>query len=210
METENKTPFILESDPAKQQGRLEAAYSDVMDNNRGVSIPNEVLERYRGVNNDPAQKLITAVKDYYNNTLKGKKVEVTVNEGIVEVSFENDGMKKAVGWRMTPEKAATFEYLEKLLENGKYAYSQENTNVGERRYVPYFHYFVNNANIDGVDIPIKIFIRELNLPVGTQKRYYTHIFIENGEGVVPGLRKNTGGDADVGNALSIVPKLPPT
>jgi hypothetical protein len=168
------TKYVLETDPVKRQERLENAYSDVVENQRGVTIPDEVLNRYKDINGNPETKLIAAIKDYYNNTLKGQKVDVAVKDGIVEVAFENDGRKKSVGWRMTPEKAATFEYLKPLLENSTYAYSEANRVEKERNAVPQFHYFVNNANIDGVDIPVKIQVRELNLPGGVENRYYTH------------------------------------
>ena len=171
--------FVFEDDPAKQQARLETAYSDVVNQGRGITIPDDVLNRYKDISNDPAAKLISAIKGYYNSALKGQKASVAVNGGIIEVSFRSDGRNKSVGWRMSPEKAATFEYLKPLLEYSTYAYSQRNIDDGGRHWVPRFHYFVNNANTGGVDIPVKIQIRELNLPAGTENRYYTHNFIKN-------------------------------
>jgi hypothetical protein len=196
-----RSKFVMESDPVKQQEHLGNAYDDVMANQRGVTIPDEALNRYKAVS--PVKKLIAAIKDYYDNALKGQKVNVVANGNTVEVSFENDGKKKSVGWRMDSEKAATFEHLIPLLEKSTYAYSEENRDKRERGDAPQFHYFVNNANIDGVDIPIKIHVRELNLPTGTENRYYTHGLIKSGN--VSPVNGNTpkGSDAGGGHAKNV-------
>ncbi|MDR2693188.1 MAG: hypothetical protein LBB74_03120 [Chitinispirillales bacterium] len=146
---------------------------------------------------------MAAIKDYYDNTLKGKKIDVAVKEGIIEVSFENDGRNKSVGWRMSSEKAATFEYLKPLLENATYAYSEANRSDRERDNIPQFHYFVNNANIGGVDIPIKIQIRDLKLSSGLESRCYTHNFI-NMESDGPGYGVSPKrGNTDSRNARTL-------
>jgi len=171
--------FTIEDDTVKQQIFLKNAYSIAMEERRGVVIPEETLACYRNIMKGSSGKLVSVIRNYYDNTLKGQKVCMAVNNNMIEILFEKDGKKKTVGWRMATEKAATFEYMKPLLENAVYAYSQENTDIRERGDVPRFHYFVNNANINGVDIPVKIQIRELNFPTGRENRYYTHGFIKN-------------------------------
>lgn len=164
----------MENDKIKQYEYLKDAYLVVIESHRGVTIPDEVLNRYKGVYNDPKIKLKNTIKTYYDDALKGKSVEVAVKDGVIDVIFGNDGKKETVGRRMTTQKAATFEYLNQLLEKAVYAHSAENVDPRECGDVPRFHYFVNNANIGGVDVPIRIVIRELNLQTGTENRYYTH------------------------------------
>jgi len=169
----------MENDPVKQQFLLKNAYLVVMEEGRGVVIPEETLARYRNIMKGSSGKLVSTIRDYYDNSLSGQKINMVVNNDVIEVLFGKDGKKKTVGWRMTTEKAATFEYMKPLLENAVYAYSQKNTDIRERGDVPQFHYFVNNANINGINIPVKIQIRELNFPAGIENRYYTHGFIKN-------------------------------
>jgi hypothetical protein len=179
--------FIFEDNPAKQFEYLEAAYFDAMTNGFGIIVPKDVLERYKEVKSNSSKKLISTVKEYYDSSLKGKVVNVSANGNIVRIHFEDDGKRKSVGWRMTPEKAAIFEQLIPLLENATYAYSQKNRNEIERKYVPAFHYFVNNASAGGVNIPVKIQIREINSAHGAVNKYYTHNFINKRGSAGPGL-----------------------
>ncbi|MEG2138037.1 MAG: hypothetical protein RRY64_05165 [Oscillospiraceae bacterium] len=98
-----------------------------------------------------------------------------MNGGVVEVKFENDGKRKSVGWRMKPEKAATFESLRQMFQQAEYAYSEENRDANEISSIPQFDYFITNANIEGVDIPVKLQVRNLVKDgENFEKRYYTH------------------------------------
>jgi hypothetical protein len=152
---------------------------------------------------DGRKSLRDAIKEYYENALSGQKIDVAVNNGTIEVSFGNDGKKKTVGRRgLTPRKAATVEYLVQLIGNAKYVYSEKNRKEGERQDVPRFHYFVNGANIDGVNVPIKIIVRDLNLLSGIESRYYTHDVVENKGSTHPGLRNGADSDiTDVGKIM---------
>lgn len=172
--------YKLSDDPAEQGSYIAEAYDKIIEGGKGVTIPQNVLEKYRAIQNNPAKKLMQVIKDYYDEVLKGTKVDVNMNGNVVEVVFENDGKKKSVGWRMKPEKAATFEYMHEMFDNAEYAYSQQNRNENERTSIPYFHYFITNANIDGQDVPVKLQVRDVVTDKNNREtRYYTHNFQKN-------------------------------
>ena len=146
-----------------------------MNEQKSIEIPDELLAKYDNVNKNPAMKLKDAVKDFYSNYLKGKKVEVTLNNGVLEVMFENDGMKKSVGWRMKPDKAATFERLLQMTEGAEYAYSEQNRDTNEATSIPRFHYYISDAVVGGRHIPVKIQVRDIVTGKGSaETHYYTH------------------------------------
>jgi len=136
---------------------------------------------------DGRKSLRDTVKHHYDNALSGQRVGVTVNNGVIDVLFGNDGKKKTRG--LTPRKAATIEYLVQLIGNAIYVCSEENRKESERQDVPRFHYFVSSAKIEGIYVPIKIMVRDLNLATGIERRYYTHDFVKNKGSAHPGLRK---------------------
>ena len=172
--------YKLSDDPAEQGSYIAEAYDKIIEGGKGVTIPQNVLEKYRAIQNNPAKKLMQVIKDYYDEVLKGTKVDVNMNGNVVEVVFENDGKKKSVGWRMKPEKAATFEYMHEMFDNAEYAYSQQNRNENERTSIPYFHYFITNANIDGQDVPVKLQVRDVVTDKNNKEtRYFTHNFQKN-------------------------------
>ena len=159
-----------------------------------MEISETDLKKYQDIRDDPEQTLIEAVKKYYEESLKGTSVEVTANDGVIEIRFENDGKKKSVGWRMKADKAATFEKLHQRTENAEYAYSEVNRNENERTSIPMFHYFVNNARIAGRDIPVKIQVRDVITRANSKEmRYYTHTLEKN-------MRGNSGPVADTQGA----------
>lgn len=196
-EDRNNVNFVFEDNAVMQQERVAKAYSRVVEEGRVVAIPAEVMLRYRW-----NVELTDVVKNYYNSKLAGKNVDVTINDNVVEIHFEKNGGKKAVSWRMSAEKAATFEFLEQLLAKSEYAYSEKNkTAIPSREelnemskrqlrnlyrrspaYAPQYHYFVSGAKIDEVNIPIKIQIRDVNTVNGAETQYYTHNLIKIGDG----------------------------
>lgn len=180
---EPKYTVIDGGDTAGKESALAEAYDKVVKQGKGVEISEADLKKYQDIRDDPEQTLIEAVKKYYEESLKGTSVEVTANDGVVEIRFENDGKKKSVGWRMKADKAATFEKLHQLTENAEYAYSEVNRNENERTSIPMFHYFVNNAKIAGRDIPVKIQVRDVITRANSKEtRYYTHTLEKNMRG----------------------------
>lgn len=170
-------------DVAGKESALADAYDKAVEQGKGVEISEVDLKKYQDIRDNPEQTLIEAVKKYYEESLKGTSVEVTANDGIVEIRFENDGKKKSVGWRMKADKAATFEKLHQLTENAEYAYSEANRNENERTSIPMFHYFVNNARIAGRDIPVKIQVRDVITSANSKEtHYYTHTLEKNMRG----------------------------
>ena len=180
---EPKYTVIDGGDTAGKESALAEAYDKAVKQGKGVEISEADLKKYQDIRDDPEQTLIEAVKKYYEESLKGTSVEVTANDGVVEIRFENDGKKKSVGWRMRADKAATFEKLHQLTENAEYAYSEVNRNENERTSIPMFHYFVNNAKIAGRDIPVKIQVRDVITRANSKEtRYYTHTLEKNMRG----------------------------
>lgn len=180
---EPKYTVIDGGDTAGKESALAEAYDKAVKQGKGVEISETDLKKYQDIWDDPEQTLIEAVKKYYEESLKGTSVEVTANDGVVEIRFENDGKKKSVGWRMKADKAATFEKLHQLTENAEYAYSEVNRNENERTSIPMFHYFVNNAKIAGRDIPVKIQVRDVITSANSKEtRYYTHTLEKNMRG----------------------------
>lgn len=118
---EPKYTVIDGGDTAGKESALAEAYDKAVKQGKGVEISEADLKKYQDIRDDPEQTLIEAVKKYYEESLKGTSVEVTANDGVVEIRFENDGKKKSVGWRMKADKAATFEKLHQLTENAEYA-----------------------------------------------------------------------------------------
>ena len=170
-------------DAAGKESALADAYDKAVEQGKGMEISEVDLKKYQDIRDNPEQTLIEAVKKYYEESLKGTSVEVTANDGIVEIRFENDGKKKSVGWRMKADKAATFEKLHQLTENAEYAYSEANRNENERTSIPMFHYFVNNARIAGRDIPVKIQVRDVITSANSKEtHYYTHTLEKNMRG----------------------------
>lgn len=191
---EPKYTVIDGGDTAGKESALAEAYDKAVKRGKGVEISEADLKKYQDIRDDPEQTLIEAVKKYYEESLKGTSVEVTANDGVVEIRFENDGKKKSVGWRMKADKAATFEKLHHLTENAEYAYSEVNRNENERTSIPMFHYFVNNAKIAGRDIPVKIQVRDVITRANSKEtRYYTHTLEKN-------MRGNSGPVADTQGA----------
>ncbi len=186
VEVENRKPkytVIDGNDTAGKESALADAYDKAVEQGKGVEISEGDLKKYQDIRDNPEQTLIKAVKKYYEESLKGTSVEVTANDGIVEIRFENDGKKKSVGWRMKADKAATFEKLHQLTENAEYAHSEVNRNENERTSIPLFHYFVNNARIAGKDIPIKIQVRDVITSAKSKEtHYYTHTLGKNMRG----------------------------
>ena len=191
---EPKYTVIDGGDTAGKESALAEAYDKAVKQGKGVEISEADLKKYQDIRDDPEQTLIEAVKKYYEESLKGTSVEVTANDGVIEIRFENDGKKKSVGWRMKADKAATFEKLHQLTENAEYAYSEVNRNENERTSIPMFHYFVNNARIAGRDIPVKIQVRDVITRANSKEtRYYTHTLEKN-------MRGNSGPVADTQGA----------
>ena len=191
---EPKYTVIDGGDTAGKESALAEAYDKAVKQGKGVEISETDLKKYQDIRDDPEQTLIEAVKKYYEESLKGTSVEVTANDGVIEIRFENDGKKKSVGWRMKADKAATFEKLHQLTENAEYAYSEVNRNENERTSIPMFHYFVNNARIAGRDIPVKIQVRDVITRANSKEmRYYTHTLEKN-------MRGNSGPVADTQGA----------
>ena len=180
---EPKYTVIDGGDTAGKESALAEAYDKAVKQGKGVEISEADLKKYQDIRDDPEQTLIEAVKKYYEESLKGTSVEVTANDGVVEIRFENDGKKKSVGWRMKADKAATFEKLHQLTENAEYAYSEVNRNENERTSIPMFHYFVNNAKIARRDIPVKIQVRDVITRANSKEtRYYAHTLEKNMRG----------------------------
>ncbi len=180
---EPKYTVIDGEDTAGKESALAETYDKAVKQGKGVEISEADLKKYQDIRDDPEQTLIEAVKKYYEESLKGTSVEVTANDGVVEIRFENDGKKKSVGWRMKADKAATFEKLHQLTENAEYAYSEVNRNENERTSIPMFHYFVNNAKIARRDIPVKIQVRDVITRANSKEtRYYTHTLEKNMRG----------------------------
>ena len=205
-ETDVRSNTKIIEDKIRQQDAILDAYNKTVSDGRSVEIPPEALSRYRdSATGNPIQNLIAAVKAYYDASLKGTKVDVKMNGGILEVRFENDGKKKSVGWRMDPNKAATFERLHQLFENAEYAYSEQNRNEGERGNVPLFHYFISDAVINGKHIPVKLQVRDIKRADGIESQYYTHNLQQNKMGShSPGTGNN------IASVTSVTPTLPIT
>lgn len=203
--------FIETDDADGKNAAISAAYDRAVDGRKSVEISDELLNKYSEINKNPAAKLVDAVKAFYDDYLKGQKVSVTLNNGIIEVAFENDGKKKSVGWRMKPDKAATFERLLELTEGAEYAYSEENRNANEATSIPRFHYFVGDAVVGGKHIPVKIQVRDVVTGKGTaETHYYTHNLIKNKAGsdspVAGAERANI--DSNAYTPASVKPTIP--
>lgn len=183
---------IEDSDSTGQESATKTAYQRAVDGGKSVQIPQDIVARYRAVNADPATKLKNVVKAFYESKLKGQKVDVDLNGGVLTVMFENDGKKKSVGWRMSPEKAASFERLLDLTKNAEYAYTSPNRDPNESTSIPRFHYYIADAVIGDAHIPVKIQIRDINTAKGTQE---THYYYHN-------MQKNKGTDSPVADAKS--------
>ncbi|WP_318646873.1 LPD3 domain-containing protein [Oscillibacter hominis] len=165
--------FMDGSNTDGKNAALASAYQQTT--GKAIEIPDALVQKYSNINNDPAQKLINVVKQFYEKHLKGQQVGVRLNNGVVEIMFENDGKKKATGWRMKPEKAASFERLLDLVKNSEYAYSEVNRNANEATSIPRFHYFTARAVVDGAEVPVKIQVRDVHTGANTQEtHYYTH------------------------------------
>jgi len=183
--TEDKKNFILvdPTDTAQIEQRMADAYDKAMAEGRGVVIASDLLAKYESIYHDPEQSLIKAVKAYYDAILTGTDVQVQMENGILSIMFENDGKKKSVGWRMSPEKAATFEVIKEMTENSVYAYSSVNRNANEAEDIPYFHYFVNNVEMpteNGIkNVPVKIQTRDIVTGQKPGVHYYTHNLLNN-------------------------------
>ena len=172
---------ILEGgDEQGKNDALNAAYQKANTAERSVEISKKLLDKYREISNNPLQKLVNVVKEFYDQNLKGRKATVNVNGRTLEISFENDGKKKSVGWRMNTDKAASFEKLYELTQNAEYAYSERNRDPNEATSVPIFHYFVGNirmANETGnyQNVPVKIQVRDVVTSADEKEtHYYTH------------------------------------
>ena len=183
---EPKYTVIDGGDTVGKEPALADACNKAVEQGKGVEISEANLKKYQDIRDDPEQTLIEAAKKYYEESLKGTSVEVTANDGVVEIRFENDGKKKSVGWRMKADKAATFEKLHQLTENAEYVYSEVNRNENKRTSIPMFHYFVNNAKIAGRDIPVKIQVCDVITSANSKETcYYTHTLEKN-------MRRNSG------------------
>ncbi len=193
-----------------EQGRTaDAAYARAVNSGKTVRIPDSILEKYQQINADPLTKLKNVVKEFYESHLKGQAVDVELNDGVITVMFENDGKKKSVGWRMKPEKAASFEQLLALTRNSEYAYTSANRDAGEAASVPRFHYYMADAEIGGEHIPVKIQVRDVTTARGKQEtHYYYHNLQKNRETDSPGAGAE-GTNSD-GNAygFSAEPTVP--
>lgn len=183
---------IEDSDSVGQETATKNAYQRAVDGGKSVQIPQDIVERYRAVNADPVTKLKNVVKAFYESKLKGQNVDVDLNGGVLTVMFENDGKRKSVGWRMSPEKAASFERLLDLTKNAEYAYTSPNRDPNESTSIPRFHYYIADAVIGDAHIPVKIQIRDINTAKGTQE---THYYYHN-------MKKNKGPDSPVADAKS--------
>ena len=77
---------------------------------------------------------------------------------------------------MNAEKTSTFEQLDSMSTQAEYAYSITNKYPQDSKTHPQFHCFVTNANIGGVDVPVKLFVRENigSSDGNVENRYYTH------------------------------------
>ena len=195
---------------AEQGGASDAAYARAVNSGKTVRIPNSILEKYQRINADPLTKLKNVVKEFYESHLKGQAVDVELNNGVLTVMFENDGKKKSVGWRMKPEKAASFEQLLALTRNSEYAYTSANRDAGEAASVPRFHYYMADAEIGGEHIPVKIQVRDVTTARGKQEtHYYYHNLQRNRETDSPGAgaeSTNSDGNAYGFSAETTVPQ----
>ena len=186
--------FIDSENIEEKSTAIDKAYSEVLKNGKSVEISNELLEKYETISKNPVVKLKDAIKEFYDLHIKGKSVRVEVRNGVIEIAFENDGKKKSVGWRMKPDKAATFERLLELTGNSVYAYSEYNRDTNEATSIPYFHYFMGDAVINGEHIPVKIQVRNIAADKSAiRARYYTHNLIN---------KKGTESDSPVAGAKS--------
>lgn len=174
--------YLDDSDVAGQEAAIDNAYSRVVDSGRSVVIPDELLAKYESINKNPALKLKDAIKEFYDKHLKGHSASVDLNGGVITVMFENDGKKKSVGWRMKPDKAATFEYLVELVGGAEYAYSGRNRDPGEASSIPRFRYFVADAVVGGRRVPVKIQVRDINTSARTQETHYYYHNLQNKRG----------------------------
>ena len=199
--------MIAHDDVRGQTAAALNAYNKAVDGGKSVIIPTEIVEKYEQINADPLTKLKNVVKEFYEKHLKGQSVDVDINGGVLTVKFENDGMKKSVGWRMKPDKAATFEQLLALTENSEYAYSSANRDANEATSIPRFHYYMADAQIDGRHVPVKIQIRDINTSSGVQESHYYYHNLQNNKGNdSPGA--DTSGANGNGNAY--VPSIEPS
>jgi len=77
-------------DTAGKESALADAYDKAVKQGKGVEISETDLKKYQNIRDDPEQTLIEAVKKYYEESLKGTSVEVTANNGVVEIRFEKN------------------------------------------------------------------------------------------------------------------------
>lgn len=77
-------------DTTGKESALADAYDKAVKQGKGVEISETDLKKYQNIRDDPEQTLIKAVKKYYEESLKGTSVEVTANNGVVEIRFEKN------------------------------------------------------------------------------------------------------------------------
>ena len=75
---------------AGKESALADAYGKAVKQGKGVEISETDLKKYQDIRDDPEQTLIEAVKKYYEESLKRTSVEVTANDGVVEIWFEKN------------------------------------------------------------------------------------------------------------------------
>ena len=103
------------------------------------------------------------------------------------IEFQGDGRNKSVGWRLSVERASSFEFMHDIFKNSEYGYSQLNRNAEQRSDIPQFHYFVSTVsmNIDGKEriMPVKLFVREMIEDGNVRNRYYYHTVATKNNGI---------------------------
>lgn len=85
-----KYTVIDGGDTVGKEPALAEAYDKAVKQGKGVEISEADLKKYQDIRDDPEQTLIEAVKKYYEESLKGTSVEVTANNGVVEIRFEKN------------------------------------------------------------------------------------------------------------------------
>lgn len=80
----------MEETPRGKSPRLPMPTIKLLSKEKAWEISETDLKKYQNIRDDPEQTLIEAVKKYYEESLKGTSVEVTANNGVVEIRFEKN------------------------------------------------------------------------------------------------------------------------
>ena len=110
------------------------------------------------------KQLIPAIKEMLHTMFDGKKVEFTVDGGILEARVYNEGITHVVG-KMSQEKAAMLRRSQDIFRQAEYLYSTGNDVHGTASSNPdirQWHYFYVPLKLGDQTVGVRIAVKEAN------------------------------------------------